>query len=204
MSVTDSGGITQANNAALVNVTGGHTGTLTFQTGTLNASNGTGLQFNNADGSYNFNATTTLNGGDAGVDIANASDGTFTVSSSTAITNPSGTSFLISNSNAAVTYHGSISDSTGFAVDIDNDDGKTLTFDAGNITQNGVASGIRANSTSVQFPQSNHRAHPGVRRRGRRDAASNTGGTTTSRPPQVNTPTSRRHQASAAPPAAAP
>jgi hypothetical protein len=64
---TYSGDITQANNAALVSVSGGHTGTLTFQTGTLSATNGTGLQFNNADGTYNFNGTTTLNGGAAGM-----------------------------------------------------------------------------------------------------------------------------------------
>ena len=61
----------------MVNVTGNHnTGTLTFQTGTLSATNGTGLQFNNADGTYTFNGTNTLNGGDAGIDIVNGSDGT--------------------------------------------------------------------------------------------------------------------------------
>ena len=46
--------ISQASNAALVNVgvlTGpAHTGTLTFQNGTLTATNGSGLQFDNADG----------------------------------------------------------------------------------------------------------------------------------------------------------
>ena len=31
--------------------------------------NGAGLQFNDADGTYNFNGTTTLNGGNAGIDI---------------------------------------------------------------------------------------------------------------------------------------
>ena len=54
------GNITQAANGAMVNVIGGHTGTLSF-TGTLNATNGTGLQFDNADGTYNFNGTTTFN-----------------------------------------------------------------------------------------------------------------------------------------------
>ncbi|HEX9951743.1 MAG TPA: cadherin-like domain-containing protein, partial [Rubricoccaceae bacterium] len=51
-SFTYSGNVTQASNAATVNVSGGHSGTLTFQTGTVSATNGTGLQFNNADGTY--------------------------------------------------------------------------------------------------------------------------------------------------------
>ena len=59
VAMTYNGDITQANNAALLSVTGGHaTGTLTFQTGTLSATGGTGLQFDNADGTYNFNGTT--------------------------------------------------------------------------------------------------------------------------------------------------
>jgi hypothetical protein len=53
--VTYSGNITQANNAAMVSIAGGHnTGTISFDTGALSATNGTGLQFNNADGTYNF------------------------------------------------------------------------------------------------------------------------------------------------------
>src|SRR6185369_8461575 len=120
-SVTYSGGITQANNAAMVSIGGGHqTGTITFQTGTLSATNGTGLQFDNADGTYNFNGTTTLNGGDAGIDILNGSAGTFSFGTGTTITNPSGTAFNLAGSNANVTYSGTISDNSGFAVDIDN------------------------------------------------------------------------------------
>lgn len=89
LSATYSGSISQANNAALVSIAGGHnTGTITFSTGTLSASNGTGLQFNNADGTYNFNGTNTLNGGDAGIDIINGSAGTFSFSANSAITSP--------------------------------------------------------------------------------------------------------------------
>ncbi|HKE56218.1 MAG TPA: cadherin-like domain-containing protein, partial [Pyrinomonadaceae bacterium] len=75
--LTYGGNMSQTNNKPLLNVTGGHTGTLTFNSGTLSATNGTGLQFDNADGSYNFNGVTTLNGGDAGIDILNDSAGTF-------------------------------------------------------------------------------------------------------------------------------
>ncbi|HEX6189105.1 MAG TPA: Ig-like domain-containing protein, partial [Pyrinomonadaceae bacterium] len=54
-SVTYSGNITQATaSQPLVSITGHSSGTITFQTGTLSATNGTGLQFDNADGTYNF------------------------------------------------------------------------------------------------------------------------------------------------------
>lgn len=148
-SVTYSGNITHATNTAMVNIAGGHTtGTITFQTGTLNASNGTGLQFDNADGTYNFNGTTTLNGGDAGIDLLNGTSGTFTFGTNTAITNPSGTAFNLSGataSNATVTYSGSITDNTGFAVDIDNHDANTITFQTGSITS--TANGIRVQNS---------------------------------------------------------
>ena len=102
--------ITQANNASAVNVQGGHSGTITFaNTSNIGATNGDGLQFNNADGTYNFNGTTTLNGGDAGIDILNGSGGGFTFSANTSITDPSGTAFNLNASAPTVTYNGTIS-----------------------------------------------------------------------------------------------
>ncbi|MBB4838562.1 hypothetical protein HNP52_001631 [Sphingomonas kyeonggiensis] len=127
--VTYSGNITQANNAALVNVLNHSAGTLTFQTGTLSATNGTGLQFNNADGTYNFTGTTTLNGGDAGIDIVNGSDGTYGFGAGTSITHAAaGDAFVLTDSNSNLTYAGSVSDSNGYAVRIDNHDAGTVTF----------------------------------------------------------------------------
>lgn len=135
--------ITQANNAAMVSVSGGHgTGTITF-TGTLNATNGTGLQFDNADGTYNFNGTTTLNGGDAGIDILNGSTGTFSFGTGTSITranNVAGAAFNLSGataSNANVTYSGSMTlgTATGNMINIDNHDAGTMTFQTGNLTK---------------------------------------------------------------------
>lgn len=156
VSMTYNGNITQANNADLVRVDGGHaTGTITFASGTLSATNGAGLQFTNADGIYNFNGTTTLNGGDAGIDLLNGTSGTFTFGTNTTITNPSGTAFNLSGataSNATVTYSGSITDNSGFAVDIDNHDANTITFQTGNITS--TASGLRVRNSgggSVSF-----------------------------------------------------
>ena len=117
-----SSSISQSVNTNTVSVLGGHSGVLTYS-GTINTTNGNGLQFNNADGQYNFNSTVTLNGGDAGIDIVGGSGGSFTFSNTT-ITNPSGTAFNVSNSNANVNYSG------------------------GNITQNTTASGVVVNSNT--------------------------------------------------------
>ncbi|MFS2108851.1 hypothetical protein ACCC88_04125 [Sphingomonas sp. Sphisp140] len=145
--VTYSGSITQANNAALVNVLNHSAGTLTFQTGTLSATNGTGLQFDNADGTYNFTGATTLNGGDAGIDIVNGSAGTFGFGSGTAITHATaGDAFVLTGSNANLTYSGSIDDSNGYAVRIDNHAAGTVTFDG---TSTITSSGANALGLSV-------------------------------------------------------
>jgi hypothetical protein len=149
VSSTYSGSITQANNAALLSVTGGHaTGTITFNTGTLSATNGTGLQFDNADGAYNFNGTTTLNGGDAGVDILNGSSGTFSFNANTSITNPTGTGFTANGSTANVTYSGNITKSgtsAGLLVDITNESAGTITF------QTGTLSSTSTNGTGINL-----------------------------------------------------
>jgi len=88
---------------AMVSISGGHTGTVNFNTGTLTATNGTGLQFDNADGTYNFNGTVTLNGGDAGIDILNGSGGIFSFPSIN-INNTAGTGVNISSSSAGITF----------------------------------------------------------------------------------------------------
>jgi hypothetical protein len=146
VSTTYSGNITQANNAPLLSVGGQtfqHTGTLTF-TGTLSATNGTGLQFDNADGTYNFNGTTTLNGGDAGVDIFGApspSGGTFNFGANTSITNPTGTAFR-ANGLPAVTYSGNITKSgtsPGLLVDLTNITSGTILFQTGTLSSTSSA-----------------------------------------------------------------
>ena len=159
LNVTYSGGITQASNAALLSVAGGHTGTLTFQTGTLSATNGSGLQFDNADGTYNLNGTNTLNGGDAGIDILNGSSGTFNFkhtdeTANTTITNPTGTSFNLLNSDANVTYSGTITDNTGSAVTIDNHDAGTITFKNGSITSTGSGITVQNSAGTETFNNS--------------------------------------------------
>ncbi|MBS0206166.1 MAG: right-handed parallel beta-helix repeat-containing protein [Planctomycetes bacterium] len=151
-SVTYSGGMTQAvNNVALVNVQGGHgTGTLTFQTGTLDATAGTGLQFNNADGIYNFNGTTTLHGGDAGVDIVNGSGGTFTFGTGTAITDPSGLPYHEDTSTANVTFNGSITktSSSNSAIFINGKTGGTTSFNGLITASTGATNAISLTSNT--------------------------------------------------------
>ncbi|WP_181763378.1 right-handed parallel beta-helix repeat-containing protein [Mesorhizobium sp. B2-4-15] len=140
--VTYSGNITQASNAAMVSVSGGHTGTLTFSTGTLSATNGTGLQFSNADGTYNFNGTTTLNGGDAGVDITTGSNGTFSFGANTSITNPSGVGFNVDGGAGNITYAGTIAkNNANNIVSVQNRTGGTASF-GGTIAASGTSGGI--------------------------------------------------------------
>ena len=83
-------------------VTGGSSGTLTFD-GTIDVTDGLGLQFSDADGSYNFNGQVTLSGGDAGIDILGGSAGTFTFTN-TDITSPTGVGLDLQSSNATVNF----------------------------------------------------------------------------------------------------
>ena len=107
--------IGQAQFQSAVLVTGGHTGTLTYD-GTINATSGDGLQFNDADGNYNFNVssgTTTLNGGDAGIDLVNFTDGVFVFTNPT-ITNPGpGPAINIQQGIAQTTFNGMDVDTNG-------------------------------------------------------------------------------------------
>ncbi|GGL19415.1 beta strand repeat-containing protein [Deinococcus radiotolerans] len=109
--------VQQANAAPLLRVVNGHTGALTF-TENLTATNGTGLQFENADGTYEFRGATTLNGGDAGIDVTSGSGGTIRIADGTgsaSITNPTNEAVRIDASSATFTYGGSISKTNGSA-----------------------------------------------------------------------------------------
>jgi hypothetical protein len=144
-----SGNITQATAFPLLDVSGTHTGALTF-TGTLSATAGTGLQFSDADGSYSFGGTTTLNGGDAGIDIIGGSGGTFTFGSNTAVTNPTGAAFRVAASAPAVTYNGNLTKSgtsAGLLVDISDQASGTITFASGTL----AATSSSATSTGIQL-----------------------------------------------------
>ena len=149
------GNVSKTNAGALIAGLNGHTGTLTFSTGTLSANNGTGFQFDNADGTYNFNGTNTLNGGDAGVDILNGSSGTFNFSASTTITSPTGTAFNVASSpgNPNVTYSGTITHNTAGqrAVNIDGTSGGAISIST--VTAGSTAGGV--GNTGVNINNAN-------------------------------------------------
>ena len=101
-------------------VQGGHTGTLTMD-GTISSTDGAGVQFNNADGTYNFNGTTTLDGTDRGIRVYNGSAGTFAFSEDTSIANTLNEAVqlnMASADNLDFTYSGTIQNSSGRAIDI--------------------------------------------------------------------------------------
>jgi VCBS repeat-containing protein len=132
VNVTYSGSIS-ATAGSVVNVTGSHTGTLTFQTGTLSATGGTGLQLTAANGTYNFNGTTTMNGGNSQVNVGGT--GTFNFGTGTTVTNPGTAAFQVFGSPVSVTYSGSLSQNTASPlVVISNQASGTITFQTGNLT----------------------------------------------------------------------
>ncbi len=127
------GSVTYAGADAVISVAGGHSGTVNI-TGTIDASSGTGLVFDNADGTYVFSGTTTLNGGDAGIDIVNGSSGQFHFRQpATSITSPSGTGISIADSTASVSYQGDLTYATAgqAALSVTNHSGGTLYLPAG-------------------------------------------------------------------------
>ncbi|MCX7427887.1 MAG: hypothetical protein NTW96_19945 [Planctomycetia bacterium] len=157
--VTFTGNITQANNAAAVAIGGEHkTGTVTFNEattdeGVITATNGTGLQFDNADGTYKFNHAVVLSntvvGGDAGIDITNDSGGTFTFAKTT-ITSPTGTAFNLNSGTATVTFTGKITQANNAAAVAIGGEHKTgtVTFNEAT-TDEGVITAT--NGTGLQF-----------------------------------------------------
>jgi VCBS repeat-containing protein len=152
VSVTYSGSLGQGAGASTVNVTGGHTGTLTFSPSGGNnifASNttGTGLVFNNANGTYNFTGPVTLNSIN-GVNISNGSTGTFSFSSGTAIGNTSGTAFVVNGSTPDVSYGGTITKSAAsLLIDITNQASsvRNIVFN-GALTGTGTSTGFNFNN----------------------------------------------------------
>ena len=149
--VTYSGNLSHSNAiTAGVSIQNESTGTITFNTGTLNITNGTGIQLDNVDSIVNFNGTTTLNGGDAGIDIINGSAGTITFGSGTSITNPTGIGFNEDTSTANVTYNGTITKTNNnqSAVKINAKTGGTTSFSDVITASTGSANAINLTSNT--------------------------------------------------------
>ena len=140
--------IDQNTNGSTVAVSGGHSGSFTQDAGSgIIATNGDGLQFNGADGNYNFNGPVTLNGGNAGIDILGGSAGSFTFSNTT-ITDPTGIGLNVDGGSADVTFESgsSITQNTYNQPLIDMMGGHTgtVTFDLGTNLE-------ATNGTGLQF-----------------------------------------------------
>jgi hypothetical protein len=150
---TYNGNVTKANTGALVSISNGHSGGTIAFSATLNASSGTGLQFDNADGTYNFSGTNTLNGGDAGIDILNGSSGTFTWSAASTITSPTGAAFNVGTGSPNVTYSGTITQNTAGqrAVNVDGTTAGAISITT--VTAGSIAGGV--GNTGVNINNAN-------------------------------------------------
>ena len=148
--------ITHAANSATVDITNHTTGTVTFSAA-VGATNGTGLNFNNADSTYAFGVVT-LGGGDAAIDINGGSGGTFTFAAGSSITSPNGgPAFNVSGSSSpSVTYSGSITQNNAQrVVNIDGTASNTITFNTGSITGGASSTGININNANGNVTFSN-------------------------------------------------
>ncbi|MBX3436590.1 MAG: hypothetical protein KF861_03800 [Planctomycetaceae bacterium] len=109
--------IQQTTAGGVLQVLNGHTGTINFAAGSvINATNGFGMGFANADGQYNFNGTTTLNGGQARIVIIGGSGGTFAFGSDTSVTGSNLVPAFVVNDLAAtaqIDYSGSLTGADG-------------------------------------------------------------------------------------------
>ncbi|MDJ0629344.1 MAG: inverse autotransporter beta domain-containing protein [Rhodobacter sp.] len=104
-----------------------NTGSLAFD-GVVNATAGIGLEFIDANGTYDFNGQVTLSGGNAGIDILGDSAGTFTFAN-TSIADPAGIGLNIDGGSADVNFNGSLSQTNNAsAVSINNHSTGTLSF----------------------------------------------------------------------------
>ena len=160
--LTFNGKIEQNQNALVLSVTGGHNGTLIFNDlaadpGVIEATNGGGLFFEDADGSYTFNDLVTLNGGDAhieireGTDAANGSEGIF-VFSDADITNPStSAAVIIDDSEVTFTYTGTITANNADAVQIINNSGGSITFNSTIDSTQGILVQDNSAGTTILF-----------------------------------------------------
>lgn len=93
-----------------ISITGGHTGTLTFNGAiTSQAPAGDNFQFDNADGTYQFTATVSLTAGTSGINIQNGSAGVLhLMDSSSLISNIAGIAFRVNQSPMDITVNGQI------------------------------------------------------------------------------------------------
>ncbi|MEM8696685.1 MAG: inverse autotransporter beta domain-containing protein [Pseudomonadota bacterium] len=123
---------------AAISVTNGHIGTFVVDAAsTVTATNGDGIQFDNADGAYDFAGAITLNDSDAGINILNGSSGTFNFDGATSIINDLSLDqgIRINDSMANVTFDGfvdiDLSGGLSTGIQIRNSAGGNFSFNGG-------------------------------------------------------------------------
>ena len=143
-----SGAIEQTTSGAAVSVANHGAGTITLDGATIEAASGSGLQFNNVSGIYDISAVTTLNGGDAALDVISSS-GTLNFSD-LSITNPSGTAINVSTGSPTVTVlAGTIShNSANVGVNIADLTGGTVSLAPGMTLSSSTADAISLTNNS--------------------------------------------------------
>ena len=151
--VTFDGAIGQNTASAVVRISNQSAGTVTFSSGAIIvASNGSGIQLDNVDGTVNFLQTIAILGGQStGFSVTNGSSGTILVSNSGfLIQNPTAYAYYEDTSTANVTFNGSIQkNNNGFnAILINNKTGGTTTFGGAITAINGSTNAINLTSNT--------------------------------------------------------
>ncbi|HEX8191832.1 MAG TPA: hypothetical protein VF552_02945, partial [Allosphingosinicella sp.] len=132
--LTYGGTVNHAGTGALLNVDGhttGHTGTVALTGALTTSGSSTGLQFENADGTYSFNspANSTLSGANTGIDIvsntagnaAQGSAGTFTFGDTMTINSSGGSALVVTDSTATVNFGADVNHThSSAALDVTN------------------------------------------------------------------------------------
>ncbi len=158
VNVNYTGLITQNNNAAAVSVTGGHSGALTFMSiasgsDVIATTNGTGLQFNNANGSYNFDQISVGGANSAAIGIVN-SNGSFYFSAGTITGNTGAAAVTVNGGSPIYVVIGTtINNTVGNSVLLENMTGGTTSYVGvtGNVTDSGSGIVVQNNDIGVFF-----------------------------------------------------
>lgn len=144
--------ISQTKNAPAVFIEGEHTGSVSFNEsedgdGVISATAGTGLVFNQADGTYTFNDGVELIGVSTGIS-ATDSDGTITLKDAL-IQNATTTAVLIDGGAAKLAYTGQVVQTTAAvaAINVIGDHTGTVTFTQGATSSSETGNGVIVAST---------------------------------------------------------
>ncbi|PKN94770.1 MAG: hypothetical protein CVU44_02890 [Chloroflexi bacterium HGW-Chloroflexi-6] len=105
---------------------------------TVDANGGSAVNLSTVDMSLPFSAVTSVNSIGTGVSLGSVT-GTFSAGTGSSITNAGTTDFVVSNSNATITYNGSITDASGPGVSLSTNTGSTIAF-TGSLTISSGAS----------------------------------------------------------------